>query len=41
MMVLALMVGVMEVVVELMLEMLFLLFVVTVVMVSEAVGMGR
>ena len=41
MMVLALMVGVMEVVVELTLEMLFLLFVVTVVMVSEAVGMGR
>ena len=41
MMVLALMVGVMEVVVELTLEMLFLLFVVTVVMVSEAVRMGR
>ena len=41
MMVLALMVGVMEVVVELTLEMLFLLFVVMVVMVSEAVRMGR
>lgn len=41
MMVLASMVVALEVVVELTLEMLFLLFVALVVMASEVVGMGR